>query len=196
MWEHSLRLRLGPPAQFWFISLALLVSSFTVLQFALGQRAVTLCNWIVTKLTLWRKFVGESITRKSRRISTKPKGVAGYQAIGFCVVFGIVAALLVAKSSPKYPIEIHHQVTVWRPVLGEKNTWWISSDEPEPNRLPLMRWACCPDYDCSKNIAPGWVIAVFKYEERGTCKSIRGSGLGAFWADSQGHFQEAGIFRR
>ncbi|HXC43720.1 MAG TPA: hypothetical protein VNY51_09395 [Candidatus Dormibacteraeota bacterium] len=161
-------------------------------QFAIGQRAVTLCNWIVTKLTSWRMFVGERLTRKSRKTSTK--GVAGYHAIGFCVVFGIVAALLVARSSPKYPIEIHHHVTVWRPVLGQHNAWWISSDEPEPNRLPLMRWNCCPDYDCSKNIAPGWVIATFKYEERGTCKSIRGNGLGAFWADQEGHFQEAGTW--
>lgn len=110
------------------------------------------------------------------------KGRARYAPIYFCFVVAIVVATLYGVGTPfEYPIEKHHNVYVWSQVKGTNNTWLISSDEPEPNKLPLMRWNCCSDFPCSTVMGSMIIASTVKWEERGTCKSIRASGLGWTW---------------
>lgn len=100
-----------------------------------------------------------------------------------CLVF--LSAYAVNRP-PKYPIETHHNVYVWSKVQGAKETWWVSSSD-----LPFNTWNCCPDFPCSTVIWPGYVAATLRYEERGTCKSIRAAGLGIWWkTDEHGNVKE------
>jgi len=105
-----------------------------------------------------------------------------YTMLMIALTFGLAFAL---ARPAKYPVETHHNVTVWSRIKGAQ-AWWISADD-----LPLTRWDCCPDFPCAEVIWPGYVAATFKYEERGSCKSIRAAGLGIFWKrDEQGNAKE------
>lgn len=145
----------------------------------------------------WRMIAGEPGKRSREKMETieqrrareiveglkrhiPPKGRAHYGPIWFCLAFGVLLAFAIGRE-PKYPIETHHNVYVWSQVKGVPDTWWISSDEPEPNKLPLMRWNCCQDFPCSTVMDIGIIASTLKYEERGSCKSIRASGLGWTW---------------
>jgi hypothetical protein len=101
-----------------------------------------------------------------------------YALLFIAATLGVAFAI---TRPPKYPIEIHHNVYVWSQVKGEPASWWISSDEPEPQRLPLMRWNCCPDFPCWTVMDSMIVARTAKWEERGMCKSIRANGLGWTW---------------
>jgi hypothetical protein len=103
-----------------------------------------------------------------------------YSLFWICFTVGIVVAVGYGFAHPfGYPVEIHHRVSVWEQVA--KDEWIVSSDEREPQRLERGRWKCCPDFDCSTVIQSGYIAYTLKYEERGTCKSIRANGLGWTW---------------
>jgi hypothetical protein len=125
----------------------------------------------------WRMIVAWRENRSVRE--TEHKGWTRLSAITICGVL-FLGAYGIARQQPKYPIEKHHNVYVWSQVKGAQNSWWVSG-----NDLPFSRWDCCPDFPCATVIWPGYIADTFKYEERGKCKSIRSSGLGAFWERDQ-----------
>lgn len=121
----------------------------------------------------------------NRLKSRLPNGWAvTYALIFIAASLGIAFVIARPSKPPRYPIEIHHRVSVLSSVAGTSDEWWISSDEPEPKRLTNMRWKCCPDFDCASVVWPGYIARTVKYEERGACKSIRAAGLGFFWHDA------------
>lgn len=107
------------------------------------------------------------------------KGWVKFAPIIFCLFFGFIVFGFTHQH--QYPIEVHHQVYVWSKVKGTNDAWWVSSEDG----LPYSRWNCCPDFDCKSVIWPGYIAATAKYEERGTCKSIRADGLGWFWSTNE-----------
>jgi len=96
-----------------------------------------------------------------------------YTMLVLALTFGLAFAV---TRPTKYPIETHHNVYVWSQVKGNDHSWWVSGDD-----LPLSKWTCCPDFNCTPNVWSGYIAATARYEERGDCKSIRASGLGWFW---------------
>jgi len=144
--------------------------------------AFTLSPWKM------RKYLLELEDARNRTIAEEMRGkIPRGWAVIYALLF-IAATLGVAFAitrPPKYPIETHHNVYVWSQVKGQ-NAWWISA-----NDLPLSRWDCCPDFPCSRVLWPGYIAATLRYEERGSCKSIRASGLGVFWKrDALGNVKE------
>lgn len=115
-------------------------------------------------------------------------GRARVSAVLIFVAMSVIAWALMRQS--KFPVETHHNVYVWSRIPGTQASWWISSDEGDRS-LPFSRWDCCPDFPCDTVIWPGYVMATFRYEERGVCKSIRADGLGAWWErDADGNVKE------
>jgi hypothetical protein len=142
--------------------------------------AFTLSPWKM------RKYLLELEDARNRTIAEEMRGkIPRGWAVIYALLF-IAATLGVAFAitrPPKYPIETHHNVYVWSRVKGNDHAWWISADD-----LPLSKWTCCPDFNCAPNVMAGYIAATAKYEERGSCKSIRASGLGWFWErDSLGN---------
>jgi hypothetical protein len=138
-------------------------------------------SWLTlsTAWASWRLRLSEKYQKLRFPNGPLDKGRAAfYTLLMIAITFGLAFAV---TRTPKYPIETHHNVYIWSEVKGQREAWWISSDEPEPNRLPLMRWNCCPDFPCSTVIWPGIIASTAKWEERGACKSIRASGLGWTW---------------
>ena len=165
-------LHLSPPLA------GLLLISYLLWKFASLMpkiRALTMKN-VSLRWSLWPRR--ENAARPQTEGTTNKGRAIVYTTLMVAATFGLAFAI---TRTPKYPVETHHNVTVWSQVKGTKETWWISSDEPEPNKLPLMRWNCCPDFPCDTVMGTMIVASTVKYEDQGTCKSIRASGLGWTW---------------
>jgi hypothetical protein len=156
----------------------------------LGSCFVLLGVWKISKRK-WTSYWDERRARRMREMAERlrsriPHGLVRLYTM-FWIVFtvGIVVVVAYGFAHPRdFPIEKHHHVYVWSQVKGTTDTWWISSDEREPYRLPMMRWKCCPDFPCATVMPePGsiTIASTAKWEERGTCKSIRASGLEFVW---------------
>jgi hypothetical protein len=107
-----------------------------------------------------------------KHIPRPDRGWAKWIPVWFCLIFGIGTVLFLHYR--QYPVEKHYDVRIIQQVAP--NEWMLQGDD-----LPYMRWKCCPDFNCASVIAPGYIAAIVRYEDRGTCKSIYATGLGFFY---------------
>jgi hypothetical protein len=151
------------------------------------KRMMSWAETFRTHAALWTGYAARWAKVVLRIGGEKNKGLVRLYTmgwIGFTLL--LVVAVSYAFAHPfGYPIEKHHNVYVWSQVKGQPDEWWISSDENVTNKLPFNTWKCCPDFPCSTVIWPGYVAETLKYEERGSCKSIRASGLGIWWKTNE-----------
>jgi hypothetical protein len=162
----------------------------------LGSCFVLLGAWKLWRkkwMNYWNEKRAERMREMAERLRSRiPHGLVRLYTM-FWIVFtvGIVVVVAYGFAHPRdFPIEKHRNVYVWSQVKGTTDSWWISSYEGG-NSLPFNTWKCCPDFPCSTVIWPGYVAEVLKYEERGSCKSLRASGLGVWWkTDEHGDVKE------
>jgi hypothetical protein len=86
------------------------------------------------------------------------------------------------RHSVKYPVYDYDNVEVLQQTGNQE--WIMRIDGMK------IRWNCCPDFDCSTVIWPGYVMRKFRYEQHGGCGSILNPKahppLGAFWKTEHG----------
>lgn len=100
------------------------------------------------------------------------RGWAKWMPVWFCLIFGLGSIWILHYK--RYPVEEHQDVQIVQQV--SPNEWMLQGRD-----LPYMRWKCCPDFNCASVVEPGYIAALVRYEDRGTCKSIYATGLGFFY---------------
>jgi hypothetical protein len=134
---------------------------------------------------VWNQADEDSNMREQIEIANRLNGGWAFVRV-VLLALACAGGVLAFSFQPKYPVETHHNVYVWSQVKGTQESWWVSG-----NDLPFSKWKCCPDFNCSAILWPGYIATTLKYEERGVCKSIRASGLGWFWErDERGNVKE------
>jgi hypothetical protein len=118
----------------------------------------------------WRMIADR---RKSHiPVTTDRRGTGYFMPIVFSVVCcGILA--YAATRVPNYPIYEYRNVAVLQQVAPNK---WMM----EWNGNKTL-WNGCPDFPNAEVIWAGYVMAKFRYEDQGRCKSILGSDLGVWY---------------
>ena len=83
----------------------------------------------------------------------------------------LAAGLFIAGSYvPRYPVYEFHNVAVLEKVAPRK--FWLSKADGE---------FLFNDCDDDNWLIPGYIMAKFRYEDRGECGSMRRSDLGIWW---------------
>lgn len=108
----------------------------------------------------------------------KDKGVARIDRVWVMAVLIMSCGIFVFAftNHPKYPIVEEHNVADYGRLTD--GDWWMHSDEEG-----YFAFRPCGDFDVTGILTPGigYIAPRAKWEERGSCKSIRGAGLGFWW---------------
>jgi hypothetical protein len=116
------------------------------------------------------RSVAVRLHSKSSIIRTRTKD-RGRATVATMLAAIIGAGLFVAGSYvPRYPVYEFHNVAVLEKVAPHK--FWLSKSDGE---------FLFNDCDDDNWLVPGYIIAKFRYEDRGECMSMKRPDLGIWW---------------
>lgn len=134
----------------------------------------------------WRTHVrvyAPIYTSRAIRVIRGEEPISWAWPILFVAIVVTPLAYLIARP-PRYPISEEHNVAVFRKLAD--GDWAMRSDESGD-----FAYRPCTDFSVESMLhqGTGYIAERARWEERGSCKSIRATGLGFFWRDAEYNYR-------